>query len=68
MYWAHFVSVSAFAVIRLCVLVCVRLSDWALNELQKVETIRHLFTCVCACVHACVFVCFERITKSDVHL
>lgn len=55
MYWAHFVSVSVFAVIRLCVLVCVRLSDWALNELQKVETIRHLFACACAC--ACVCSC-----------
>lgn len=42
MHWAHFVSASVFAVIRLRV--C--MSDWALNELQKVETIGHLFVFV----------------------
>lgn len=52
MHWAHFVSVSVFAVIAsVCASVCVCVSNWALNELQKVGKFQvSQPACVCQCV------------------
>ena len=54
MHWAHFVSVSVFAVIAsVCECVCACVSNWALNELQKVGKFQvSQPVCVCVCVQA----------------